>query len=77
MIEISKNVVFVRGAKKGAIYNFNDQNLYWINSESCDLIEKLVETGNFVPTVDEVEYLLTLEKFLSQKMPIYYHTLRT
>ena len=62
MIEISENVIYVRGARKGAIYNFNDQNLYWINSESCELIQKLVAIGKCHFTVEEEEYLLTLEK---------------
>lgn len=42
MIEISSNVVFVKGAKNGAIYNLNSGNVFSINSHSCNVIEKYI-----------------------------------
>ena len=60
MLEINENVVYVRGAKKGAIYNFNDNNLYWINKHSCDLIENIAYTRTYSPSFEESKYIDTL-----------------
>lgn len=62
MLEINKNIIYVRGASKGAIYNFNDKNLYWINKESCTLIEKIVNEKNCSLTSEEIEYVAKLKE---------------
>lgn len=62
MIEINKNIIYVRGATKGAIYNFNDKKLYWISKESCDLIEKLAKENGYSTTPEEAEYVAKLKK---------------
>lgn len=64
MYQLTNDVVYVKGAKNGAIYDFVSGNVYWINSESCELINKLIQnngdTSSFA--ADEQKYLLLLEK---------------
>lgn len=62
MIEINKDIIYIRGAVKGAIYNFNDQNLYWINKESCELIEKLIHEKDCLLSEEEMEYITKLKE---------------
>lgn len=42
MIEINKNVVFVKGAKNGAIYDFNTEKVFSINDIAVNIIERYV-----------------------------------
>lgn len=62
MYQINNNVVYVRGAQKGAIYDFTSRNVYWISHESCDLLDKVIQANNcfscFSP--EETEYLSLL-----------------
>ncbi len=63
MYEINNGVVYVKGAKKGAIYDFISENVYWVSSEACSLIDKLIilngEDASF--TKEEREYIALLE----------------
>ena len=43
MIEINKNVVFVKGAHSGAIYNLNSGDVFSINSSSCKAVQNYIE----------------------------------
>lgn len=61
MFEINKNIIYVRGVAKGAIYNFNDNNIYWINKESCALIDKIMKEKNCLLTFEEMEYVTKLK----------------
>ena len=60
MLEINKNIVYVRGVLNGAIYDFNSRKVYSIDTEACDIIEKLKDK-NIVLTEVEEEYRLLLE----------------
>lgn len=40
MIEIRENVIYVQGAKRGAIYNLNNGKVYSINEEACAILDK-------------------------------------
>lgn len=42
MIEVSTDVVYVRGYSRGAIYNFRDGNIYSINGEACKILETFI-----------------------------------
>lgn len=55
MIEINEKVVFVKGAHNGAIYNFNDGNVYAISRESCVAIDKYGAGQEL--TSDEQKYI--------------------
>lgn len=61
MLEVFDNVVYVRGAQKGAIYDFTTGKVYWINSNSCNLIEKIAFSDNSLSN-EELEYISQLEK---------------
>lgn len=61
MIEINDNVVFVNGALKGAIYDFNTGNVFWVNEDACELFEKIkTKQRNF--NREEEEYLSLLSE---------------
>ena len=45
MYWINNDAVYVKGAQKGAIYDFESSNVYWISAESCDLLDKLAENA--------------------------------
>ena len=40
--EINKNIVYVNGKTRGAIYNLEDGNVYSINGEGCKIIEEYI-----------------------------------
>jgi len=63
MYQINDEVVYVKGARKGAIYDFSSNNVYWINDESCALIDKLIQNGGDISllTIEEREYVSLLE----------------
>lgn len=44
MFEINEDVVFVEGAKNGAIYNFSTHKVYSINRKACDIIGRYVKS---------------------------------
>ena len=58
IIEINKNVVYVKGAKNGAIYNLNTGNVYSINHASCDVVEKYL--ADKILSLEEQEYIKVL-----------------
>lgn len=43
--EISPDVYFVAGAQNSAIYNFQTQNVYSINSDGSQILKKAIENG--------------------------------
>lgn len=42
MIEIKKNVIYVKGAKNGAIYNLSTGKVYSINEMACEIIDNYI-----------------------------------
>lgn len=57
IFEINKSVVFVKGALRGAIYNFNDGKVYSINEDGCKIIEEYITNHKL-----NVPYLVELQK---------------
>lgn len=55
MYEINENVVYVKGASQGAIYNFNSGHIYSINGQACKIIDKLLNNDSL--TKDEKNYI--------------------
>lgn len=47
IIELNNNVVYVRGAKCGALYNFNNGEVFSINSDACYLLDKYIKNKEF------------------------------
>ena len=43
--EINKNVVYVKGEIRGAIYNLEDGNVYSINEDGCKILEKYISNS--------------------------------
>ncbi|MEG1313111.1 MAG: radical SAM protein [Bacilli bacterium] len=60
MYQINEKVVFVKGAKHGAIYNLNDGRVFSINSESCNVLRKIIDGSEL--TDEELGYEKTLEE---------------
>ena len=69
MLEINTDVIYIRGAVKGAIYDFNTENLYWISADACDLIERIASDPDFCLKEDEKAYInsLVTKQLLSEK----------
>lgn len=57
MFEINDNVVFVQGAKNGAIYDFNPKKVYSVNDIGCNLINQYIQGDK---SINENEYLQLL-----------------
>ena len=55
-MKINKNVVFVKGPKKGALYNLNTGDVYSINEDAVKIIE------NYDEYKIDHEYLELLKK---------------
>ena len=72
MFEINKNVVFVQGLKNGAIYDFNSGDIFSINKESCNVLNKIIKTR--VLTKGELEYAQMLKdtNLLGEAIKKYY-----
>lgn len=62
MHRINENVVFVQGAIKGALYDFITGRVFWINENSCAVINKLTTTLKPIFTYEEQEYIDELVK---------------
>lgn len=60
MYEINQDVVFVKGTLKGAIYNFNDGKVYWINGDGCEIIEKYINSRDNITNSAELKYISEL-----------------
>lgn len=43
MFEINRNVVYVKGAVNGAIYNFNTGKVFSVNQTACSIIEAYID----------------------------------
>lgn len=59
MLEINHNVVYVKGACNGALYNFNTRMVYSINNHACLIVEKLALQDSELTEV-ELNYKNTL-----------------
>lgn len=62
MYSINENVVFVQGAVKGALYDFNMGRVFWINDNSCAVINKLITTQKPLFNNEERAYIDELIK---------------
>lgn len=60
MVEINNNVVLVSGAKNAAIYDFNVNKLYSINSDAVDIIQRIVINGEAPISDSESTYISQL-----------------
>ncbi|MBO5262012.1 MAG: radical SAM protein [Clostridia bacterium] len=60
MLEINNNVVLVKGAKNGAIYNFNNSQVYAIDSEVCSTIYNVLIEGKQPNSDTEEQHLRVL-----------------
>jgi radical SAM protein with 4Fe4S-binding SPASM domain len=59
MYQINDSVVFVRGEKNGAIYDFNTNKVFSVNAEACDLILKLIDQESKF-SQEEIKYISLL-----------------
>ena len=62
MIEINKNVILVSGAKNAAIYDFNANKLYAINTEALYIINRVVLKNEAPYTDVETTYISQLKQ---------------
>ena len=60
MIEISQDVVYVKGAKNGAIYKFGTGEVFSVNNIACSIIDKIIENDSL--NSEELEYESLLVK---------------
>lgn len=71
MIEINNNVVYVKGAKNGAIYDFNTNKVFSINPEACHIISKIVNNEKeYLDIEKQYIELLKENKLISQSFDI-------
>ena len=47
MFELNRDVIFVQGAKNGAIYNFNTGKVYSVNDTACEIIKQYKNNPDF------------------------------
>lgn len=59
MYEINKNIVYVKGASRGAIYNFNSGDVFSVNTVACQIIDKLRDGADDFST-KETDYIKLL-----------------
>ena len=59
MTEINKDIIFVKGAKNGAIYNFRSGNVYQLNQEGCTELQKYINDKNYFS--DYISQLMQME----------------
>ena len=57
MFEINKNVILVKGAVNAAIYDFNTKNVYAINEEAFNIINKVAINKNTPSSEIEKNYI--------------------
>ena len=60
MYEINQDVVFVKGSLNGAIYDFNTNKVFSVNTDACEIIQKLVRPDALL-TDNEKNYVKQLE----------------
>lgn len=79
MLSTNKNVVFVKGYINGAIYNFNDGEIYSINSRSCLVIEKIYNNEQLSDEENAYANLLIKNGLLNSEksVTLYYPEKRT
>ena len=63
MYQLNDDIVYVRGAKKGAIYDFTSTDVYWINDEACELLDRFIAADGDISqfTTEEKAYISLLE----------------
>ena len=59
MYQINNGVIYVKGAKRGAIYNLNNGDVFSINEDACKIINKYIDKVDLIDS--EKEYLNLLE----------------
>src|SRR5574344_1074185 len=60
LYEINTDIIYVKGAKRGAIYNFKTGKVYSINDIACKQIEEYINKGirfNFLDNLYEIRLL--------------------
>lgn len=60
MYQISENIIYVKGIKNGAIYNFNSGDVFSINNIACLIIDKLIHGQSL--DKEELKYKCLLEE---------------
>lgn len=53
--EINRDIVYVEGAARGAIYNFLSGKVYSINQEACSIIKAFIQEQKNNPFLDELK----------------------
>ena len=59
MIELNDSVVFVKGAKNGAIYDFRTEKVFSVNAQACSIIERYISNES---SAADLSYLNLLRK---------------
>ena len=62
MIELSNGVIYVKGAKNAAIYDFNSSNVYSINQDGIAIIDRIIIAGEPATFNVENEYINALKQ---------------
>ena len=57
------DVVYVRGAIGAAIYDFNNEDVYWLDEEGREVAEKCVIAGQQPKTEKEKEFMQKLQEY--------------
>lgn len=57
MYQINEDVVYVKGAVNGAIYDFNTEKVYSINQSACDILDRYVVEKNINADRDYLDML--------------------
>jgi radical SAM protein with 4Fe4S-binding SPASM domain len=59
MYQLNQNVIYIKGFKNGAIYDFNSGKVFWVNEETCELMNKIINHADEF-TEEEASYIHTL-----------------
>lgn len=59
MYQINNDVIYVKGAKRGAIYDLNNGDVFSINEDACKIVNKYIDGVELIEA--EKEYLDLLE----------------
>lgn len=70
MREINKNIVYVKGAKRGAIYNLITGDVYSINDKACEIIDEYILDEKLSQEGEEYINLLKSNDLISKNFVI-------
>lgn len=59
MFSLNNNVVYVKGASRGAVYDFNTGKVFSVNQKACGIIERYIKLES---NDDDLSYLENLRK---------------